>query len=75
MLWVPPGFAHGFLVLSEFADFVYRCTDFWAPAHEQTLIWNDPDLDVTWPLSNGLEPVLSAKDAAGVRLRDAECLL
>jgi dTDP-4-dehydrorhamnose 3,5-epimerase len=74
MLWVPPGFAHGFLVLSEFADFTYRCTDFWAPAHEQTLLWNDPDLDITWPLLNGIEPVLSTKDAAGARLRDAECL-
>ena len=74
MLWVPPGFAHGFLVLSEFADFVYRCTDFWAPAHEQTLLWNDPDLDITWPLANGIEPVLSTKDAAGMRLQDAECL-
>jgi dTDP-4-dehydrorhamnose 3,5-epimerase len=74
MLWVPPGFAHGFLVLSEFADFVYRCTDFWAPAHERTLAWNDPDIDVRWPLPSGVEPVLSAKDAIGVRFRDAECL-
>jgi dTDP-4-dehydrorhamnose 3,5-epimerase len=74
MLWVPPGFAHGFLVLSEFADFVYRCTDFWAPAHERTIAWNDPDLDVKWPLPSGVDPLLSAKDAAGIRLREAECL-
>ena len=73
MLWVPPGFAHGFLVLSEFADFVYRCTDFWAPAYEKSLLWNDPDLDITWPLQNGTDPMLSPKDLAGVRLRDAEC--
>jgi dTDP-4-dehydrorhamnose 3,5-epimerase len=73
MLWVPPGFAHGFLVLSDFADFVYRCTDFWDADYEQTLIWNDPDLDVGWPLSSGTAPVLSAKDAAGLCLRHVEC--
>ena len=72
MLWVPPGFAHGFLVLSEFADFVYRCTNFWAPEYEQTLIWNDPDIDVNWPLPGGATPVLSAKDAAGRCWRDVE---
>lgn len=72
MLWVPPGFAHGFLVLSEFADFVYRCTDFWDPDYEQTLIWNDPDLDVTWPLPSSAAPMLSAKDAAGLCLRHLE---
>lgn len=74
MLWVPPGFAHGFLVLSELADFVYRCTDFWSPAHERSLRWNDPDLDIAWPLPAGLEPLLAPKDAAGSSLRDAECL-
>jgi dTDP-4-dehydrorhamnose 3,5-epimerase len=72
MLWVPPGFAHGFLVLSDSADFLYRVTDFWAPAHERAIIWNDPDLSVTWPLPKGVEPVLSAKDAAAKRFRDAE---
>jgi len=61
MLWVPPGFAHGFLVLSESADFLYRCTDFYAPAYERTIRWNDVDLGVKWPLPNGLEPVLSAQ--------------
>ena len=72
MLWVPPGFAHGFLVLSESADFLYRCTDFWAPPHERAIRWNDPDLNVKWPLPEGVEPVLSAKDAVAKRFRDAE---
>ncbi|MGH8211220.1 MAG: dTDP-4-dehydrorhamnose 3,5-epimerase [Steroidobacteraceae bacterium] len=72
MLWVPPGFAHGFLVLSESADFLYRCTDFWAPPHERAIQWNDPDLNVAWPLPKGVEPVLSAKDAGAQRFRDAE---
>jgi dTDP-4-dehydrorhamnose 3,5-epimerase len=74
MLWVPPGFAHGFLVLSDSADFVYRCTDFWAPAHERSILWNDPHLKVAWPIPSGVEPLLSAKDAAGVGFRDAEYL-
>ncbi len=72
MLWVPPGFAHGFLVLSEIADFLYRRTDFWAPAHERAIQWNDPDLNVEWPLPAGVQPTLSAKDAAAPRFRDAE---
>jgi dTDP-4-dehydrorhamnose 3,5-epimerase len=74
MLWVPPGFAHGFLVLSDSADFVYRCTDFWAPTHERAIIWNDPDLKVAWPLPTGVKPILSAKDAAAVSFRDAAYL-
>jgi dTDP-4-dehydrorhamnose 3,5-epimerase len=74
MLWVPPGFAHGFLVLSESADFLYRCTDFWAPAHERSIMWNDPNLSIAWPLPSGVAPVLSAKDASASLLRDAECL-
>jgi dTDP-4-dehydrorhamnose 3,5-epimerase len=73
MLWVPPGFAHGFLVLSDSADFLYRCTDFYAPAHERTILWNDPQLNVNWPLPSGASPVLSAKDVAGKLLREAEC--
>jgi dTDP-4-dehydrorhamnose 3,5-epimerase len=73
MLWVPPGFAHGFLVTSDSADFLYRCTDFYAPAHERTIRWNDPDLNVAWPLPAGVEPVVSAKDSVGLRFRDAEC--
>lgn len=72
MLWVPPGFAHGFLVLSERADFVYRCTDFYAPQSERTILWNDPDLSIEWPLPPGVEPSVSPKDAAGTRFRDAE---
>jgi dTDP-4-dehydrorhamnose 3,5-epimerase len=72
MLWVPPGFAHGFVVLSESADFIYRCTDFYAPAYERAIRWNDPDLKIAWPLPEGEEPVLSAKDAVAPRFRDAE---
>ena len=74
MLWVPPGFAHGFLVLSESADFIYRCTDFWAPPHERAIQWNDPDLGIDWPLPKGVAPVLSAKDAVALRFKDAEYL-
>jgi dTDP-4-dehydrorhamnose 3,5-epimerase len=59
-------------VLSESADFLYRCTDFWAPQYERAIQWNDPDLDIRWPLPPGVSPVLSAKDAAAVRFRDAE---
>ena len=72
MLWVPPGFAHGFLVLSESADFLYRCTDFYAPPQERAIQWNDPDLKVSWPLPAGVTPTLSAKDAVAARFRDAE---
>jgi dTDP-4-dehydrorhamnose 3,5-epimerase len=72
MLWVPPGFAHGFVVLSESADFIYRCTDFYAPQFERAIQWNDPDLKVEWPLPEGTTPVLSAKDAIAPRFRDAE---
>jgi dTDP-4-dehydrorhamnose 3,5-epimerase len=74
MLWIPPGFAHGFLVMSNSADFVYRCTDYWSPEHERTIAWNDPDLDITWPLARGVKPAVSAKDALGVRFRNAEYL-
>ena len=70
MIWVPPGFAHGFLVVSEAAEVLYKATDYYAPEHERSIAWNDPDLAITWPLAG--EPVLSAKDAAGTRLRDAE---
>jgi dTDP-4-dehydrorhamnose 3,5-epimerase len=72
MLWIPPGFAHGFLVLSESADFLYRCTDFWAPSHERAIQWNDPDLNIAWPLPEGAQPTLSVKDAGAPRFRDAE---
>jgi len=70
MMWVPEGFAHGFLVLSESADFLYKTTDHYAPEHERCVIWNDPDIGIQWPLSG--EPVLAAKDIAGKRLREAE---
>jgi len=72
MLWVPPGFAHGFVVLSEQAHFVYRCTDFWAPEYERSILWNDPDLEVKWPIPSGADPLVSAKDASGQRFRDAQ---
>ena len=70
MLWIPPGFAHGFAVLSEEADFLYKITDYWAPQHERTLLWNDPELAIEWPLAG--EPILTAKDRAGKRLSEAE---
>src|SRR5262245_35356626 len=69
MLYVPPGFAHGFLVLSETADVCYKCTDLYAPEHERTLLWNDPALGVQWPLTG--EPQLSDKDRRGVPLAQA----
>jgi dTDP-4-dehydrorhamnose 3,5-epimerase len=68
--WVPAGFAHGFLVLSEYAEFLYKTTDYWAPEHERCIAWNDPDLAVNWPLAG--EPVLSAKDRLGIMLKEAE---
>ena len=71
-MWIPPGFAHGFLVLSERADFEYKCTDYYAPEHERTLLWNDPDIGIEWPLLDREKPLLSGKDEAGVPLRDAE---
>jgi dTDP-4-dehydrorhamnose 3,5-epimerase len=67
MMWVPPGFAHGFLVLSDSADFLYKCTDFYAPEYERTLAWNDPAVGVEWPLG-GMVPTVSTKDAAGALL-------
>ncbi len=69
-LWVPPGFAHGFLVTSDSADFVYKTTDYYAPEHERSLLWNDPALDIAWPLDG--PPTLSSKDQAGRPLADAE---
>lgn len=72
MLWVPAGFAHGFVVLSESADFIYRCTDFYAPVEQRAILWNDSDLGVRWPLPAGAEPVLSEKDATAVRFKEAE---
>ncbi|MEZ5502771.1 MAG: dTDP-4-dehydrorhamnose 3,5-epimerase [Halioglobus sp.] len=65
MLWVPPGFAHGFYVTSDYADFLYKCTDIYHPASEQTLAWDDPDVGIEWPVPAGETPLLSAKDAQG----------
>jgi dTDP-4-dehydrorhamnose 3,5-epimerase len=69
--WVPAGFAHGFLVLSETADVAYKTTDFYAPAHERVLLWNDPSLKIQWP-TEGITPQLNARDAAGKPLAEAE---
>jgi dTDP-4-dehydrorhamnose 3,5-epimerase len=70
MLWVPVGFAHGFCVVSDFAEVLYKTTDFYAPEYERCILWNDPELRVDWSVPG--TPILSAKDAAGARLRDAE---
>lgn len=69
-LWIPEGFAHGFLVLSECADFLYKTTDYYAPEHERCIVWNDPELGIQWPLESA--PRLSAKDQAGIRFVAAE---
>ncbi len=69
-LWVPAGFAHGFCVMSEFAEVLYKTTDFYAPGHERSLLWNDTDIGITWPLTGA--PLLSGKDQQAARLRDAE---
>ena len=69
--WVPPGFAHGFCVVSETANFYYKCTDYYAPENERGVAWDDPDLAIDWPVKN---PILSKKDAAAPRLKDAEVL-
>jgi dTDP-4-dehydrorhamnose 3,5-epimerase len=71
MMWVPPGFAHGFLTLSESADFLYKTTDYWNAKHERTLLWNDAALGIDWPLS--IAPVLARKDAAGTPFAQADC--
>ncbi|MDT8068398.1 MAG: dTDP-4-dehydrorhamnose 3,5-epimerase [Terriglobia bacterium] len=70
MIWIPPGFAHGFLALSDSAEVQYKATDYYAAPHERTILWNDPDLAIGWPIEGS--PVLSAKDERGIRLRDAE---
>ncbi len=70
-LWVPEGFAHGFYVMSESAEFVYKCTDYYAPEHEVSVLWNDPALKIDWPLVNGKPPSLSAKDQTGHLFADA----
>jgi len=70
MFWLPPGLAHGFVVLSDFADFLYKTTDYYAPQFERTILWNDPDLGIEWPLAD--QPILSAKDAAAETFSKAE---
>lgn len=71
-LWVPPGFAHGFLALSDSVGLAYKCTDYYAPEDERVIRWDDPDLGIDWPLPKGAEPILSSRDAAAASLRDAE---
>jgi dTDP-4-dehydrorhamnose 3,5-epimerase len=70
-LWVPPGFAHGFYVISESAEFVYKCTDYYAPQHEVSVKWDDPALAITWPILANTKPSLSAKDEDGLLFKDA----
>jgi dTDP-4-dehydrorhamnose 3,5-epimerase len=70
MLWIPPGFAHGFLVSSQSCELLYKTTDYWSPAHERCIRWDDPTLAIEWPLSSA--PLVSAKDAEGVSFRAAE---
>lgn len=70
-LWIPPGFAHGFLVLSETAEFLYKTTDYWHVASEKCIVWNDNDLKIQWP-DIGMEPILNPKDAAGMAFKEAQ---
>ena len=72
MLWIPPGFAHGFYVVSEVAEVCYKCTDYYAPDHERSIIWNDPDLAIDWPLFDSQQPILSEKDKCGKLLMEAD---
>ena len=72
MIWIPPGFAHGLLVLSDTAHVEYKCTDFYAPEHERTIRWDDEALAIAWPLEDGRGPLLSAKDRQGLGFGDAE---
>lgn len=74
MLWIPPGFGHGFLTMQDGTEFLYKCTDFYAPDDEQCIRWDDPDIGICWPL-NGMTPSLSAKDQAGITLSDAPVYL
>jgi dTDP-4-dehydrorhamnose 3,5-epimerase len=70
--WVPPGFAHGFLVLSNTAEFEYKCTDYYAPEFERAIRWDDPDIGIDWPLPDGAQPLLSARDEAAVSFAQAD---
>ena len=71
-LWIPPGFGHGFLVLSDRADVVYKATDYYDPQSDRTVLWNDPDLSIKWPIPDGVLPIISEKDATGKFLTEAE---
>jgi dTDP-4-dehydrorhamnose 3,5-epimerase len=73
MMWIPAGFAHGFLVMSERVEFMYKCTDYYAPEHERALLWNDPAIGIEWPLPAGVEPIVSDKDKNARTLAQAEC--
>lgn len=72
LLWVPSGFAHGFLVMSDWAEVEYSTTDIYSPEYERTIIWNDSDINIKWPIPEGVKPILSAKDSQGKLLKDAE---
>ena len=72
MLWIPPGFAHGFLVTSEYADVCYKCTDYYAPEFDRAIRWDDPALDIAWPLADGIPPLLSDKDRNAKVLKETE---
>lgn len=72
MLWIPSGFAHGFVTLSDECDVAYKCTEFYSPQHERTLAWNDAELAIDWPLPAGVQPIISSRDAAGLPLHRAE---
>jgi dTDP-4-dehydrorhamnose 3,5-epimerase len=74
MVWVPPGLAHGMLVISPTADFLYKCTDIYSPAHERTLAWNDETVGIEWPIPSGIQPKLSAKDTKGQSFAEIEKL-
>ena len=72
MLWVPPGFAHGFLALSETVDFIYKCSDFYAPQYERTIRWDDPAVGIEWPLPAGVKPLLAVRDSQAPGIKDVE---
>jgi dTDP-4-dehydrorhamnose 3,5-epimerase len=71
-MWIPPGFAHGYYVVSDWAEVLYKATDFYSPEWERTLLWNDPEIGIDWPLLDGNVPILSAKDSEGELLSEAE---
>jgi dTDP-4-dehydrorhamnose 3,5-epimerase len=71
-LWIPPGFAHGFYVVSDWAEVLYKASDYYAPEWDRTLLWNDPEVGIEWPLINGEAPILSQKDIAGLPLSESE---